>query len=55
MAGAVEQARTHLGGLNVLVNWGWSYVTYDRGARLIVRAYEPVRPDTRSGSSLSPR
>ncbi len=23
---------------NVLVNWGWNYLTYDRGARLIVEA-----------------
>jgi NADH:ubiquinone reductase (H+-translocating) len=28
--------------LNVLVNWAWNYVTYDRGARLIVR---PDRSD----------
>ena len=21
--------------LNVLVNWAWNYVTYDRGARLL--------------------
>ena len=21
---------------NVLVNWGWNYLTYDRGARLII-------------------
>jgi NADH dehydrogenase len=26
---------------NVLVNWAWNYVTYDRGARLIVGGEEP--------------
>jgi NADH dehydrogenase len=26
---------------NVLVNWAWNYLTYDRGSRLIVEADEP--------------
>jgi NADH dehydrogenase len=28
---------------NVLVNWAWNYLTYDRGARLIVGSEEPPR------------
>jgi NADH:ubiquinone reductase (H+-translocating) len=28
---------------NVLVNWAWNYVTYDRGSRLIVGSEEPSR------------
>ena len=28
---------------NVLVNWGWNYLTYDRGARIIVEHPEEVR------------
>jgi NADH dehydrogenase len=28
---------------NVLVNWAWNYVTYDRGSRLIVGTEEPPR------------
>ena len=24
--------------LNVLVNWAWNYVTYDRGSRLLAEA-----------------
>ena len=28
---------------NVLVNWAWNYLTYDRGARLI----DPDRPTSR--------
>ena len=28
---------------NVLVNWAWNYVTYDRGSRLIVGSEEPPR------------
>jgi NADH dehydrogenase len=28
---------------NVLVNWAWNYVTYDRGARLIVEVAPPVK------------
>jgi NADH dehydrogenase len=27
---------------NVLVNWAWNYVTYDRGARLIIEVAPPV-------------
>lgn len=30
--------------LNVLINWGWSYVTFDRGARLITD--HPSGPET---------
>ena len=27
---------------NVLVNWAWNYVTYDRGSRVVVRPDDPV-------------
>ena len=30
--------------VNVLVDWGWNYLTYDRGARVIVAPSEPIRP-----------
>lgn len=30
--------------LNVLVNWAWNYITYDRGPRLIMRQYRNTRP-----------
>jgi NADH dehydrogenase len=33
--------------LNVLVNWGWNYVTYDRGARLIVPTEQGPEADDR--------
>jgi NADH dehydrogenase len=29
--------------LNVLVNWAWNYVTYDRGARLLASGEDPAR------------
>ena len=29
---------------NVLVNWAWNYLTYDRGSRLIVEADPPIGP-----------
>jgi NADH dehydrogenase len=29
--------------LNVLVNWGWNYVTYDRGARLLASGDDAAR------------
>jgi NADH dehydrogenase len=29
--------------LNVLVNWAWNYVTYDRGARLLAEADRELR------------
>lgn len=32
--------------VNVLVNWAWSYLTYDRASRLIL---SPVRPDDGTG------
>jgi NADH dehydrogenase len=31
--------------LNVLVNWGWNYLTYDRGARLIVPIEQGLEVD----------
>ena len=31
---------------SVLVNWGWNYVTWDRGTRLIL---EPARPREDNG------
>ncbi|MHB8296602.1 MAG: NAD(P)/FAD-dependent oxidoreductase [Acidimicrobiales bacterium] len=30
--------------MNVLLNWAWSYVTYDRGSRLILPIGEPAPP-----------
>jgi NADH dehydrogenase len=33
--------------LNVLVNWGWNYLTYDRGARLIVPIEQATEGDDR--------
>ena len=27
---------------NVLVNWAWNYLTYDRGSRLLVRDTDPA-------------
>lgn len=35
---------------NVLVNWAWNYVTYDRGSRVVVRHDDPVT-DTSVGRS----
>jgi NADH dehydrogenase len=32
---------------NVLVNWAWNYVTYDRGSRLIVGSEESPAVDAR--------
>ena len=30
--------------LNVLVNWAWNYLTYDRGARLLAESDRPLEP-----------
>jgi NADH dehydrogenase len=37
--------------LNVLVNWSWNYLTYDRGARLIVRASDRAGEPGESGEN----
>ena len=31
--------------LNVLINWAWNYLTYDRSARLIVELSRPKETD----------
>ena len=31
---------------NVLVNWAWNYLTYDRGLRAIIGRSEVERPET---------
>ena len=42
--------------LSVLFNWAWSYLTYDRQARLIVHPEDPVsRPAPVSDSGTRPR
>ena len=43
--------------VNVLVNWAWSYLTYDRASRLILdppTPLEPGRPRVRSGGVSDP-
>ena len=39
---------------NVLVDWGWNYLTYDRGARVIVEPSEPIRPIEPSAPGATP-
>jgi NADH dehydrogenase len=35
---------------NVLVNWSWNYITYDRGSRLLLPGRDSTPPPTRSTS-----
>ena len=39
--------------LNVMINWTWNYVTYDRSARLIIGSSEPVADEEAMNESAT--